>query len=138
MDLAIALRNQMSRSICEGIRSSHQEEIRLENLLALQQALLRFLKIEVHVQGLDEGCHGIVVLVLFLPHDAHQILQLLLVVSVDEVGFAAGTIPVRNDSCAEVAQDPRAGSLDGVDVCGGEEEFCECLAGGFVVEEGEK
>jgi hypothetical protein len=45
---------------------------------------------------------------------------------------------VGDDGCCEVAEDPWAGSLNGIDECGGEGEFDEGVAGGVVVEEGEE
>jgi len=42
------------------------------------------------------------------------------------------------DCSGEVAQDPRGGSLDGVYVGGGEEEFAERFTAIFGVEEGEE
>lgn len=68
-----------------------------------------------------------------MPDDPNQVLQLLLVLVRVPALVAAG-----DDGGSEVAQDPRAVCLDGVDVCGGEEHLGEGLARGFVVEEGEE
>lgn len=132
MDLAVALRDQMSCSINELICSTQQEKVVLENLLRLPKLLLRLLEIKVNVQRLDKVGHWVAVLVSFLPDYPDQVLQLLLVLV-----RVPALIPVCDDGSGEVAEDPWAVCLDCVDVSGREEHFGESLAGGLVVEERE-
>ena len=133
MDLAVALRDKMPGCVDECVGGAEQEEVILEDLLSLAQLLLRLLKVEVDVQGLDEVGDGVGVLVPFLAHDADEVLELALVLVA-----VAGTAAAGDDGCGQVAQDPRARGLDGVDVGGREEHVGQRLAGWLVVEEGEQ
>jgi hypothetical protein len=123
----------MSRRIHKLFRRAQQKEVVLENFLRLAELLLRLLKVKVDVQRLDEVGNGVVVLVALLPYNPDQVLELLLVLVRVPAAAAAG-----DDGGDEVAQDPGAVCLDGVDVGGGEEHVGEGLARGFVVEEGEE
>lgn len=123
----------MPSGINELVRRSQQEEIILKDLLGFTELLLCLLKVKVDVQRLDEIGDGIAVLVALLPDDPDQILELLLVLV-----RVAALIPVCDDSGSEVAQDPWAVCLDGVDVGGGEEHVGEGLAGGLMVKEREQ
>ena len=133
VDLAVALRDEMSRCVHKLVCRAEQEEVVLENLLGLAQLLLGLLKVKVDVQGLDEVGDGVAVLVALLAHDADEVLELLLVL----IGVAR-LAAVGDDGGGEVAQYPGAVCLDGVDVGGGEEHVGQALAGGLVVEEGEQ
>lgn len=117
----------------EGVCSSDEEKVSSKHLFGLDEFLLRFLEVEVDVQRLDEVRDGVVVLVAFLPDDAGQVFQLLLVHA-----RVPAAVAVRDDGGGEVAQDPGAVGLDGVDVGGGEEELTEGVARWLVVEEGEE
>jgi hypothetical protein len=123
----------MSGRIHKLVRGAKQEEVVLENLLRLAELLLRLLKIKVDVQGLDEVGDGVAVLVALLPDYPDEVLELLLVL-VRVAALAA----VGDNGGGEVAQDPGAVGLDGVDVRGREEHVGEGLTGGLVVEEGEQ
>jgi hypothetical protein len=125
VNLAVALRNEMPRGIYKLIRMPEQKEVVLENLLALAELLLRLFKVKVNVEGLDEVGDRVAVLV--------SLLELLLV----RVGVAAA-VAGGDDGGGEVAQDPGARGLDGVDVGGAEEGVGDFLARGLVVEEGEE
>ena len=123
----------MPRGINKCVGGAEQEEVVLENLLGLAELLLGLLKVKVNVQGLDEVGDGVGVLVALLPDNADQVLELALVLIRVAAPVAAG-----DDGGGQVAQDPRAVCLDGVDVGGGEEHFGEGFAGGLVVEEREE
>jgi hypothetical protein len=123
----------MPGGIDECVSRAEQEEIVLEDLLGLAQLLLRLLEVKVDVQGLDEVGDGVGVLVPFLAHDADQVLKLALVLVAVAGAAAAG-----DNGGGQVAQDPRARGLDGVDVGSREEHVGQGLAGGLVVEEGEQ
>jgi hypothetical protein len=133
VDLAVALRDQMPRGIDESIRGAKQEKVVLENLLGLAKLLLGLLKVKVNVQGLDEVGDGVGVLVALLAHDADQVLELALVLV-----RVAGAVAAGDDGGGQVAQDPRAVGLDGVDVGGREEHVGQRLAGAVVVEQREQ
>ncbi len=133
VNLAIRLGNQMPRSLDEGVGSRDEEKVSTEDLLSLDEFLLRLLEVEVDIQGLDEVGDGVVVLVPLLPNNTGQVLQLLVVQA-----RVAAAVAVRDDGGGEVAQDPGAVGLDGVDVGRGEEEVAEGVARGLVVEEGEE
>ena len=123
----------MSRGIDKLVGGAEQEEVVFENLLGLAQLLLGLLKVKVDVQCLDEVGDGVAVLVALLPDYPDQVLELLLVLI-----RVAALVAVCDDGGGEVAQDPGAVGLDGVDVRGREEHVGEALAGGLVVEEGEQ
>lgn len=123
----------MTRRLNERVRGRDEEEVRAQHLFGFGEFALRFLEVEVDVERLDEVGDGVVVLVAFLLDDPHDVLELLLVLA--RVARAAA---VGNDSGGEVAQDPGAGGLDGVDEGGLEEELADYVAGGLVVEEGEQ
>lgn len=133
VDLAVALGDQMPRGIDKCIRSAKQEEVFLENLLGFTQLLLGLLEIKVDVQRLDEVGDRVGVLVALLAHDADEVLELALVLV-----RVAGAVAAGDDGGAQVAQNPRAVGLDGVDVGGGEEHVGQRLAGTVVVEQGEQ
>lgn len=134
MNLAVALRDQMSSGIDEVIGSSDKEEITAEDLLSLSQFPLRLLEVEVNVQSLDETGEGVRVLVALLANDTDQVLELLLV----DHGVLVGARSVGDDGGGQVSEDPGARCLDGVDVGGGEEEVCKDVTGGIMVEEREE
>jgi len=123
----------MSRRVDKQVCGAQQEEVVLQNFLRLAELLLRLLKVKVDVQSLDEVGDRVIVLVAFLSHDPDEILELLLVLV-----RVPATVTAGDDGSSEVAQDPRAVGLDGVDVSGGEEHVGEGFARGFVVEEGEE
>jgi hypothetical protein len=123
----------MSRRIYKRVGRAEEEEVVLQDLLRLAQLLLCLLKVKVDVQRLDEVGDGVIVLVAFLANDADQVLELLLVLV-----RVAALIPVCDDGGDEVAQDPRAVCLDGVDEGGRVEHLSEGLARGLVVEEREE
>lgn len=134
MNLAVRLGNEMSGGILEGVGERGKEKVGLENGVGLGQTLLSLLKVKVDVESPDKLADGVGVLVGLLSYDAHKILELLLVRAVAALGDGAVSV---GDYCGgEVAENPGACGLDGVDVGGGEEELGEGLAGGLVVEEG--
>lgn len=133
VDLAVALRDEMPGGVDECVGGGEQEKVVLENLLGLAELLLGLLKVKVDVQSLDEVGDGVGVLVALLADDADQVLELALVLV-----RVAGAAAAGNDGGGQVAQDPGAVCLDGVDVGGGEEHVGQGLAGGLVVEEGEQ
>jgi hypothetical protein len=126
----------MSGGILESFACGDKEEIAAQNIVGLGKLLLGLLKVKVDVESLDELADGVAVLVGFLSDDADQVLQLLLVRVL--AVLAGGAVAVGDDGSGEVTQDPGAGGLNGVDVCGGEEEVGELVTGGLVVEEGEE
>ncbi len=123
----------MSSSLNKRIRSRHEEEIGPQDLFGFDEFLLRLFKVKIDVQRLDEIRHRVVILVSFLPHDPSQVFELLLVQT-----RVPAAVSVRDDGGGEVAQDPGAIGLNGIDVWGGEEEFAEGVASGFVIEEWEE
>ena len=133
VDLAVALGDEVAGGVDKGVGGAEQEEVVLENLLGLAELLLGLLEVKVDVEGLDEVGDGVGVLVTLLADNADQILELALVLV-----RVAGAAAAGDDGSGEVAQDPGAVCLDGVDVGGGEEHVGEGLAGGLVVEEGEE
>jgi len=126
----------MSGGILESVACGDKEEVAAQNLVGLGELLLSLLEVEVDVESLDKLADGVAVLVGFLSNDADKVLELLLVRVL--AVLAGGAVAVGDDSSGEVTQDPGAGGLNGVDVCGGEEEVGELVAGGLVVEEGEE
>lgn len=124
----------MSCGILECIGERSKEEVALEDGVGLCQALLCLFKVKVYVESANKLADWIGVFVSLLSHDAHEILELLLVRRV--AALCDGAVSVGDDCCGEVAQNPGARGLDGVDVGGREEEFGKGLAGGLVVEEG--
>ena len=132
VDLAIALGNEMSRGIDELISGAEKEEIVFENLLCLAELLLGLFKVKVNVQGLDEVSNRVVIFVVLLADNAHEVLELLLILI-----RVAGLVAAGDNGGSEVAQDPGAAGLDGVDVGGREEHVRKGFARGFVIKEGE-
>ena len=126
----------MSGGILESVTGSDEEEVVAQNLVGLAELLLGLLEVEVDVESLDELADGVAVLVGFLSDDADQVLELLLVRVL--AVLASRAVTVGDDGSGEIAQDPGASGLNGVDVGGGEEEVGELIAGGLVVEEGEE
>jgi hypothetical protein len=133
VNLAVALRDEMPSRVNERLGGGDQEEVVLEHFLGLTEFSLRLLEVEVNAQGGNELGDRVAVLVQLLLDDTHQILKLLLVLSGVTVAVA-----IRNHSGGQVTEDPWARCLDSVDESGGEEELDERVAGGVVVEEGEK
>ena len=113
----------MSRGIDELVSCTQQEEVVLENLFCLAELLLCLLKVKVDVQGLDEVGDRVAVLVALLTYDPDQVLELLLVLV-----RVPATVAGSDDGGGEVAQDPWAVCLDGVDVGGREEHVGEGFA----------
>lgn len=126
----------MSGGILESVTGSDKEEVVAQNLVGLAELLLGLFEVEVDVESLDELADGVAVLVGFLSDDADQVLELLLIRVL--AVLASRAVTVGDDGSGEIAQDPGASGLNGVDVGGGEEEVGELIAGGLVVEEGEE
>lgn len=126
----------MSGGILECFAGSDKEEVAAQDLVGLAELLLSLFEVKVDVESLDKLADGVGVLVGFLSDNADQVLELLLVRVL--AVLASGTVAVGDDSSGEVTKDPGAGGLDGVDVCGREEEVGELVACGLVVEEGEE
>ena len=129
----------MAGSVEELLGGRDKEEVGLEDFVGLGQATLSLLKVEVDVQGLDESSDGVVVLVVLLAHDAHEILELLLVVAVLEATTVLSrTATVCDDGGGQVAKEPGSRGLDAVDKRLGEEHLGELVTRGLVVEHGEE
>src|SRR5690242_14871261 len=103
----------MPGGVDECVGGGEQEKVVLKNLLGLAELLLGLLKVKVDVQGLDEVGDGVGVLVALLADDADQVLELALVLV-----RVAGAAAAGDDGGGQVAQDPGAVCLDGVDVGG--------------------
>ena len=101
VDLAVGLGNQMPCRVLERIGKRGEEEIGLQNFVCLCQSLLGLLKVKVDVESLDELGNGVAVLVRLLSHDAHEVLELLLVSAV--AALCDGTVPVGDDGGGEIA-----------------------------------
>lgn len=130
---AVDLGHEFSCRLEEGICGVSEEEVLLEHLLAVSELVLGILKRVVNVQRLDEPCEGVLVLVLLLSDDSDEVLESLLE---DGSGVRVAT---GNHGDNQVSQNPGAGSLDGGDVGGREEEVAQSvLALGVVLEEGEQ
>jgi len=123
----------MSCSLNERVGCSNKEEITSQHLFSFAEFLLRFFKIEVDVEGLDEVGNGVGVFIIFLLDDADDVLQLLLVLA-----SVPSATTVRNDGCREISKDPGAGRLYSVNEGCGEKEFTDGVPGRFVVEEREE
>lgn len=74
----------MASGVEELLRGGDKEEVGLEDLVSLEKTALSLLEVEVDVESLDESGDRVVVLVVLLAHNAHEILELLLVVAVLE------------------------------------------------------
>jgi hypothetical protein len=133
VNLAVALRDQVTGCIDEKLSSRDQEEVRLENLLSERKLSLGFLKVEVDVKSTDKVSDRVGVLVDLLLHDTNDILQLLLVLA--RVSRAA---TASDDGSSQVSQDPRAAGLYTVDEGWAEEEIEDLIPSAVVVEEREK
>ena len=130
----------MASSIKEGFRCRDEEEICAKDFVRFAEPFLCFFEVEINVECFDEASDRILVLVLLLADDSHEIFELLLVIRVIvTVVTTLGTRPIaiRNHSGGKVAQDPGTGGLNGVDVGWAEEHFGKFVSGLFVVEEGE-
>ena len=87
------------------IQAGHQEEVVHQDRLAVPQLLLGSVKIKVDIQVLDEGGDGVLVGVGLLLDDLDQVLH-----DVAPRGL------VGDDGGGEIAEDPGAGRLDGVQI----------------------
>jgi len=126
-------------SVQELLRGRDEEEVGLEDLVGLRQATLSLLKVEIDVKGLDESGDRVVVLVVFLAHNAHEILELLLVVAVLETtAVLSRTAAVCDNGSGQVAEEPGSRGLDAVDESLGEKHLGELVARRLVVEHGEE
>lgn len=133
VDLAVALKDQVSGVVDESVGASSKEEVGSQHLLGTGQLSLGLLEVEVDEQGAHELGQGVVVLVGLLAHDADNVLELFLLHTRVASAAAAG-----DNGSGEVSQDPGAGGLNGVDVGGAEEKVEKGVAGGVAVEEGEE
>ncbi len=133
MDLAVALEDEVAGRVDKVVGVGEQEEVAAENLLGQDKLALSLLEVEVDAEGVHEPGDGVLVLVGLLLNDADDVLHLLLV----DAGILRAPA-VRDDSDGQVAQDPRAVSLDAVNVAGVEEQLEDGLAGLLGVEQGEE
>lgn len=133
VNLAVALRDKVPGGLNERIGSCYKEEIGAEHFFCFRELLLGFLEVEIDVQRLNEVCNRVVVLVVLLFNNADDVLELLLVLT--SIACAAA---VRDYCCCEVSEDPRAGSLNGIDEWGGKEQLANGVARWLVVEEREQ
>ena len=123
----------MSRTLDKLIRQTRQEKITFQHRLNLHQLLLRQIEIKIHIQGIHKLGNWVRVLIRLLLYNLDELAHLFVVivrVSFAEMGGY--------DCGCEVAENPGGGSLDGVYVGGGEEEFAERFTAVFGVEEGEE
>lgn len=132
-DLAVGLADQVARGVDEGVGGAGKEEVSAADLFGCVQGFARSVEVVRDVEGGDELREGVLVFIRLLADVPHDVLHLLLLQTGIPGAAAAG-----DDSGDEVAQDPGAGGLDGVDVGGGEEHVEDGLAGGLGVEEGEE
>jgi hypothetical protein len=106
----------MACRVHKRVRQISQKEVVCENLLCLAQLLLRLLKVKVDVKSLDEQGERIRVFIPFLVDYSCQILELLAIRA--RVSRSRST---RDNGGCEVAEEPWAECLDGVDIGGREE-----------------
>jgi hypothetical protein len=133
MDLAVALGNEMPCRVHKRLSSSNQEEIALQNLLRFTEFALCLLEVEINAKGSHKLGDRILIFVQFLLDNTHKVLELFLVLTGVTVAVAVG-----DNSGSNVAEDPRAGGLNGVDEGGGEEKLDESITGRVVIEKGEE
>lgn len=132
-DLAVALADEVAGGLDKGIGGGGEEEVGAADVLGHAESLAGGVEVVGNVEGVDELGDGVGVLVGLLADVADDVLELLLL-----GGRVAGTGAAGDDGGNQVAQDPRAAGLDGVDVGGGEEHVEDGLAGALVVEQGEQ
>ena len=130
VNAAIGLANEVPGIIHKVLPEVTEEEIILHNPLRDGQALLRSLEIKVDIEIFEELRDRVLVLVLLHLDHPHNVTN-----GVPRAGRRRTGCFARYDRCpSEVAQDPRTGSLDRVQVCGGEERFEEERAALWVIE----
>lgn len=119
----------MTSSLNKGISGGGEEEIGAADVLGETKGLTGGIEIVGNVECVDELGDGIVVLIGLLADVADDVLELLLL-----SGRVAGASTTGDDGSDEVAQNPGARGLDGVDVGSGEEHVENGLAGTLEVE----
>lgn len=117
VDLAVALGDEVAGGVDEEVGGGEEEEVGAQDLLGETELTLGLLEVEVDVEGANEVGDGVAVLVGLLLHDADDVLQLLLVLAGTPRTAATG-----DNAGGQVAENPGAVGLDGVDVGGAEEE----------------
>ncbi len=105
MDPTEGLKDHHPGILDKIIQARHQEEVVHQHRLAVAQLLLRPVKVKINVQVLDEGGDGVLVGVGLLLDHLDEVLH----------DVAARGL-VGDDGGGEIAQDPGAGRLDGVEV----------------------
>jgi len=133
VDLAVALEHENARVLDELAGVRQQEEVAAADLLGENQLLLGILKVEVDEEGVDELCHGVLVLVRLLLDDTDDVLEVFLL-DTGVLDPAAG----RHDGHGQVPQNPGSVSLDRVDVGRAHKEVENRLTRLVIVEEGEE
>lgn len=133
VDLAVALRDQVACRVNKGVGCGNEEEVRLEDIRSERELALGLLKVKVDVEGTNEICDGVCVLICLLLDDAYNVLHLLLMLARIPCSAATG-----NDRSGQISQDPGTASLDSVDKRWAEEEVEDLVTGRVVVEEREQ
>jgi hypothetical protein len=130
VNATVRFANEVPRIVHKVLPEVAEEEVILHHPLCHSQALLRGLEIKIDIEVLEELCDRVLVLILLRLDHAHNIPD-----GVSRAGGSRiGSFARYNSSPSQVAQDPRAGGLDRVQVCGGEERFEEECAALWVVE----
>lgn len=112
MHTAVCLTNQTSSGIHKLSRECSQEEIGLQNSFSSTKCLPCTLKVKVDIQRGQEACDRVRVLIRLHLHYAH-----------DFIAMSAN----EHSCCCDIAKQPRAGYLDGIQISGGKCHVEECL-----------
>lgn len=123
---AVGLRDEAAGVLDEFLLHGDQEEVVLENLLALGELLLGEVEIKVDVESLNKLGDGVTVLVGLMLNNLDEFLEQVLATLVGDNGGS------------EVTENPWARSLDSVDVGRLEEEVDNSITSLGVVEEDEQ
>jgi hypothetical protein len=132
-DLAVALTNEVSGSIDKGIGGRRKEEVASADLGGHGEGLTGSLEVVGDVEGVDELCDRVGILISLLSDITDDVLDLLLL-----DGAVASTATAGDNGGDQISQDPGARGLDGVDVRSGEEHVQDRFPSTLPVEEGEK
>ena len=132
-DLAVALADEVSGGVNEGVGGRGKEEVASADLGGGRESLTGSLEVVGDVESVDELGDRVGVLVGLLADVSDDVLDLLLL-----DGAVASATTAGDNGSDQVSQDPGARGLDGVDVRGGEEHVQDGLAGTLPVEEREE
>lgn len=116
MNPTIRLRNQIPRIIQELLPKLAQEKVISDHTLRNTQLPLRRLEIELAIQLLQETRDGVLILVFLGLDDFDDLFECIPDTGGGRVGGRGRGFAREDGSGGEVAEDPRAGGLDGIEV----------------------